>query len=140
MSRPYYAVLVEITTVATILRISRDSVSDWVDEGHLLHVWNIAEKGARSRVLRFDYGEVLRLQAGMGQSGESEEQVIARVIGHPHERSLHTETVAAMLCTTRGMVHWWLKSGELAGEDLVGHRQMVSRASLAEFLRGRWVR
>lgn len=138
-SRPYRAVLIELSWTAGILQITRDSVLEWVDCGYLRNVWNLAAPKARSRELRFDSGEVYRIQAGITPSGESMDKVIERVIGHPEEPTLHSETVAGILCTTRTMVHWWLNTNELVGPDQVNHRQMISRASFAEFLRKRWV-
>ena len=138
-SRPYHAVLIELTMVAATLKISRETVLEWVDCGYLRHVWNLAAPKARSRELRFDYGEVLRIEGGLPPSGETMDQVIERVIGHASEPTLHSETVAAIVCTTRTMVHWWLNTKELVGPDQVNHRQMISRASFSEFLRKRWV-
>lgn len=138
-SRPYNAVLIETTMVAAILKISRETVLEWVDCGYLRNVWNLAAPKARSRELRFDYGEVLRVQGGLPAATETPDQVVDRVIGHPLEETLHSETVAAIVCTTRTMVHWWLKTSQLSGPDLANHRQMISRASFRDFLANRWV-
>lgn len=133
-SRPYRPVLVDIGVVSKELGVTRDTILDWVDLGVLLHVWNMAAQGARSRVLRFDMAEVLRRSANLPGMREDELATANRIVGHPTETALHTETVANMLWTTRRMVHDWIDQRELIGSDQPGHRQMVTRTSLVEFL------
>lgn len=135
--RPYTAVLVELPNVCTELGVSRDTVREYVDCGYLRYVFDLAAPSARARELRFDLAEVRLLAAEQPRSQESIDEAVERIVGHRLSPELHSESVADLLCTTRTVIHQWLRHGELTGPTQVAHRQMVSRHSIVEFLKRR---
>ena len=132
--RPYKPALIELTNVATMLGVGRETVREYVDCGFLRYVFDLAARPSRSRELRFDIDEVRALAEEQPRSGEAISEAIERIVGHRLARELHTETVADILCTTRTVIHQWLRSGELRGPEQLCHRQMVNRTALVEFL------
>ncbi len=132
--RPYRAALVDVSIAMFQLGCDLPTLYEMAD-GDLRWVWNVATNAQGTmRELRFWIGElkdrsVRNLDAG---------QVIASIVGHPHEVNLSRRTVGQMLRLSPQGVLNLVRGGQLTPAP-GGNRSLVTRASVVEFLRLRLV-
>jgi hypothetical protein len=137
----YRPVLVDVDVVTCQLGLSLRSVLAMVDTGELRWVWDVSlargdgRGAARRRELRFWLGEVL---APAVQRGLSLDDAIRCVVGREAFGELRSRTVGEILRLRDQQMQHLMEAGELVGH-VVRHSRMITRSSLVEFLRRRWV-
>lgn len=112
------------------------TITDYMVSGDLLWVWNVASDTNASRAeWRFWIGE---LMAPAVQRDKELVAVVNCVIGKSEMRELSVFSVHEILRVSRQQVHRLIETGELDGH-VARHVGWVTRASLVEFLKRRWV-
>lgn len=110
------------------LEVRSETVLEWIDDGRLLWVWDIALPSGSRRTLRFWLVELL----GEDVRRLSREQAIDRVIGCA-DANLTSYQVEQILFVRRSSVHRAVSLGELNGRVVKG-KVLITRESLVRFL------
>lgn len=135
LRRPFRPVLVDMNAAIRELGYHVDVVNDMVHSGELLWVFDVRSPGSVKRELRFWLGELL---APAVQRGKSIDDVTRAIVGHERFPELRGTTVEEILFLRKQSIPDLCVSGGLTSR-VGNHVRWITRNSLVEFLRRRWV-
>jgi hypothetical protein len=131
---PFKTPLADTATLRALFGVTAGTIFEWVEEGRLIHVFDVALRKCETENWRFWTEEICNPAACRQMECNL---ALKRIIGLERRSEFRTMEVSNLLLISQPSVFYLCKTRELDSR-VWRHTRWITRGSLAEFLARRW--